>query len=523
MNEYLKKVSTSISLAALSLGLGCATHPNTRYKSANELRVSSEFYKSRRNESKRDVHVRLLTDVNGALEATGVSGGDYAARITRKVHFDALSIGDWFLHFGFREESLLDPSPSQFDHELEYLGIGYKTAHSKIKFFWDHTCHNPSRKLPKEKRNDIHWNELGVRYETKGMMRGHKNDGIEFNYGSGWLNNINWRASLSKIWMRTENDYEWMFKLGIRDDIFRMGNQIFYVQLSLDSIYDERGIHLNHCLETGDRIRLNENICLTPFVSYEHFRDWYSLGEGEDFFFAGLRLEMGLGHENPNSSSIPEKTNISWAPKFHITGGYNNIFDNEDYGHSSSAAIDLDILKLGRDKTVSLNTYAGVLTLPSDLTPHIVRYKIGPSLEIDLGYIDSRIFHSYSCVYGLEAEGVMRDYNLLGLELNDNDAAHWHWNVKIGIYPSTKDFDFWGDLQGSLGVNLYGEGITPYVKCSGHYLQGNSSVFGHAIEAGARIPGKAGSSNLYLCLQNDFDVFTFGKGTQKLFGIRFRF
>ena len=522
MNKYLKKLLACIGLAALSVGFGCATHPDTRYESANRPGISSELHKSGQNERKRDAFVRLLPDVNASIEAAGVSGADYNVRITRKVQFDALRIRDWFFHFGIREESFFDPSPSQLDHELEYLGIGHGTANGRIKFFWDHTCHNPSRKLPKNRRNDIHWNELGIGYETTGMMLGHKNNGIRFNSGSEWLNNINWRASLSKIWMRTENNYEWMSKLGIRDDVFRTSNQVFYIQLSLSSIYDDRGINIDPCLEIGDRFRLNENTYLTPFVSYKHFHDWYSLGEREDFFSTGLCLEVGLGHGTPINSSSPEKTKISWTPEFNITGGYANIVNNEDYGHSSDVAIDLDLLKLDQDKTLSLNTYAGILTLAHSLNPYTVNYKIGPSLEIDLDDFDLGIFHRYSCLYGLEDKGMIRNYNLLGLEL-ENNSASWNWNVKIGIYPSTKNFDYWADLHGSLGYNFCKEGITPYINCSGHYLQGNSSVFGHAIQAGVKIPGNIGSISLYLCEQDDFDVFRFEKGTQTLLGITFQF
>jgi hypothetical protein len=231
--QYLIKLLVNISLVTLSLCFVCPAHPDTRHKSASKTGALSEFYTSRRNENKRDPSVKFLTDVNAAIEAAGVSGGDYNARITRKVQFDVLRIKRWFLHFGFQEESLFDPSPSQLDHELEYLGIGYETARGRIRFFWDHTCENPSRKLPEEKRNDIHWNELGIGYETTGMMLGHKNDGMEFDSGSEWLNNINWKASLSKIFQSTENDYEWMFKLGIRDDVFRIGNQVFYIHLTL--------------------------------------------------------------------------------------------------------------------------------------------------------------------------------------------------------------------------------------------------------------------------------------------------
>jgi len=523
MNTYLKGLLASICLAILSLGFYSPAFPDTRYESVNKPGISSKFNKSRQNESKRNNSVRLLADLSVAIEAAGVSGGDYTAIITRKLEFDVLRIRDWSLQFGIREESMFDPSPSQLDHELEYAGIGYKIADGELKLFWDHTCHNPSRKLPKEKRNDIHWNELGIGYETRGMMLGHKNHGVRFDSGSEWLHNINWRASLSKIWMRTENEYEWMFKLGIRDDVFRVGNQLFYIQASLNSISDDRGITIDPCLEIGDRIRLNENIYVIPFVSCTHFHDWYRLDKGEDFFFAGLCLEMGLGQENLTAFSNSEKVKVSWAPKFHINGGYATIIDDEDYGHSSDFALDLELLKLDQDKTLNLTTYAGILTLPHDLNPHVVIYKIGPSLKMELDTCDVMIFHSYSCLYDLENTGVVRNYSLLGLRLKNSTTSHLNWDAKIGVYPSTQDFDYWGDLYGSLGYNFYKEGLSPYIHCSGHYLQGGDSVFGYAVEAGVRIPGKVGSCNIYLSLQDDFDVFRFGKGRQTLLGIRFKF
>ena len=525
--QYLRKLLASIGLAALSFGFCCPAHADTRYTSANKTGALPELYISGQNKGKGDSFVNPLTDVNIAIEAAGVSGGDYTASITREVQFDVLRIMGWFLHFGYRELSLLDPSPSQLDHDLEYLGIGYETAHGRIKLFWDHTCHNPSRKLPKEKRNDIHWNELGFGYETTGMRLGHKNDGIEFDSGFGWLNSFNWRASLSKIWQRSENEYEWILKLGVRNDVFKWCNQVFYIQLEVDSTYDDRGIRLNPYVEIGDRIRLNENISLIPFVSYEHFHDWYSLGEGEDFFFTGLGLEMGLGHEKPDNFSNPDKLRMSWTPRIHINGGYASIVSNEDYGYSSDVNFDLDILRLGQNKTFSLNSCVGMLTLPDDLNPYLVVYEIGPSLEIDLDIFDMRIFHSYSSLYGLTDTGVIRDYHLLGSELKNNYAFHWNlnwnWNVQIGGYPSTKDFDFWGDLRGSLGLNFRIKKITPYIHCSGHYLLGRSSVFGYAIEAGGKIPGKSGDLRLYLSFQDDFDVFKYERGTQALLGFTCEF
>jgi len=161
-----------------------------------------------------------------------------------------------------------------------------------------------------------------------------------------------------------------------------------------------------------------------------------------------------------------------------------------------------------------------MLTLPHDLNPYIVMYRAGPSLRFELDNLDLGVFHSYSSLYGLEDEGVIRDYNSLGLDLENDDAAHWDWHFKTGVYPSTKNFDFWGDLEGSLGYDLYAERLTPYVSASGHYLLGNRSVFGHAVEAGIKIPGKVVSLCLYFRHQDDFDVFRFGRGTQTLVGFR---
>jgi len=523
MPIFKKVIMANIALAGLSIGFALVTHAETEYVSWNRPEILSGFHRSNQKEGKKDRFLKFLTDVNVSIGAAGVSGGDYAARTTREVKFDALRVGRWFAHFGIRETSLFDPSPSQLDHELEYLGIGYETGNGRIRLFWDHICHNPTRKLPEEETNGIHWNEVGIGYETTGMRLGHKNAGVSFDSGSEWLNRVSWRASLSRIWMRTENDYEWMLKFAIRDDLFRMSSQVFFIRFDLDAIYDDRGISLNPCLEIGDRIRLNGNKYLIPFVSYQHFHDWYRIGEGEDFFSVGLSLEMGLGHENRGDISNSGKPKLSWSPRFHIDGGYAKIVDNEDYGYSSDFALDVDVLKLDQNKTFSLNTYAGILTLPDDLNPYVIVYRIGPSFKIDLCDFAIRILHSYSCLYGLEDSSVIRDYNLIALELRNSNVSHWNWNVKSGVYPSTKNFNFWGDLQGDLGFHFFPKHITPYVYASGHYLQGNSSVFGHALEAGVRVPGRIGSFHAYLRVQDDYDVFRFGRGRQKLLGVRFRF
>ncbi|UCG69980.1 MAG: hypothetical protein JSV09_02895, partial [Thermoplasmata archaeon] len=496
----------------------------TRYESANKGVTTSQFHKKRQNE-KCDTPLRFLTDVNAAIDVAGVRGGDYTARITRQVRFDIVRIRDVFIHFGFQEESLFDSSPTQLDYEFRYLGIGYKTVKGRIGLFWDHTCYNPVRKLSENKINAIHWNELGIGYKTIGFMSGHKNDGIRFNSNTEWLNTINWKASFSRIWMRTKNNYEWMFTLCIRDDLFRIDNQVFFCQFSLNSIYDNRGINLNPCIEIGDRISFNsnKNIYLTPFVSYKYFHDWYRLGQGEDFLLAGLSLEMALDQKRQNNLLHQEKPNSVGVTKFTIDGGYAGFINNKEYGYKSDIAIDLDLFTLNNDKLLSLYTYIGILTLPHDLNPYIVRYKIGPSLKIDLDNFGIGIFHSYSALYGLKHESAMRDYHLVGLKLEDNNASCWDWDLNIGFYPSSRGFDYWGDVQGSLGYGLLKGEITPYIHFSAHYLQGNSSLFGHAIEARVKIPGNTGNFIIYVCIQDDFDVFRFEEGSQKLLGFRFTF
>ena len=282
-------------------------------------------------------------------------------------------------------------------------------------------------------------------------MLGHKNDRIKFDSGSEWLNNINWKASISRVWMRRENDYEYMLKLGARDDIFRRGNQVFYTQLDLNLVHDDRGVNLNPSVEIGNRICLNKNACLTPFVCYEHFHDWYRLGKGEDIFSAGLRLEMGLGREASGSFLNSRKSEISGnekatndfpdyeedqIPKFHIWGGYNtNIYGNKKSCRSSDLAVDVDLLKLGYNKTLALNTYAGIITEPGAFDIHNIDYKIGPSLKIDLADFDLRLFHTYRCLYGIEDEGLIKSYNIFGLEMSNEGQLSWI--AQAGVYLST--------------------------------------------------------------------------------------
>ncbi len=470
----------------------------------------------------------LLSDVYAGIEVAGVSGGDYRLKTTRELHFDILKVREWFIHFGVQENSLFDYSPSQLDHTIQYFAAGYETGDGRFSLFWDHTCNNPGRELPADKRNDIHWNEIGIGYETTGMRFGHKNDGIDFDYASEWLNKVNWGVTLSKVWMRTENDYKYMFKLGIRDDVLRISNQVFYAQFKLNAINGDRGTNLDPSVEAGDRILLGKNVCLVPFVSYERFNDWYGLGAEEDFFFAGLRLEAALGGENPtdlessrtakNTVVFPEEQSL----RFHVNGGYNvNLHGTHKKSRSSDLNVDLDLLKFDDNEVLTLNTYAGILTEPGAFDIQNVNYKIGPSLKIDLARYYLRLFHSYACLYGVDYEGVIRNYNLLGAQIGRD--AQLSWGVQGAVYPSTTNFDYYTDLQATLGYDFYAKGITPYMNGSLNYLLGDDSVFGNALEGGLKIPGSAGTFIAYLRLEDSFDVFRFGEGKQTWLGFKFVF
>jgi hypothetical protein len=372
---------------------------------------------------------------------------------------------------------------------------------------------------------------LGIGYENTALRIGHKNDGIKFDSGSEWLNNIHWRASFSKVWMRTENDYEWIGKLAIRDDIYRAGRQVFYFQLGLDSIYDNRGLRFNPGFEVGDRINFNDSSYLTAFISYKSFHDWYSfgygdfyrLGPGEDFLSAGLSLEVGLDRMKSDHGSEHKNSKRSWSPKLSIEGGYTSIVDNENYGHSSDLAFDLELFRLDRNKTLKLNTYAGILTLPDDLNPYSVKYGIGPFVEADLKGWTVKALYSYTTLYGLEQSGVIRKYHLLGAEAGIPNSSPWKAGIGGGVYPSTTNFDYQGNLHGILGYRWNLKGISPYIELSGIHLQGSSSVTGHSFETGLQIQGRSGRFSLYYRFQDDFDVFRFGRGSQKLIGFRLVF
>jgi hypothetical protein len=367
------------------------------------------------------------------------------------------------------------------------------------------------------------------------LRLGHKNDGIDFDYASQWLNKVNWSTSLSWIWMKNENDYDYMFKLGMRDDVLRISNHVFYTQFKLYATYNNRGVNYNPSIEAGDRICLASNLNLVPYISYEHFHDWYGQSAGEDFYLAGLRLEAPLGPDNSGSSSKkqrdlednrPAKNIVSSREKqplrFHVDGGYNqNLHGTKSNCNSSDVDFDLDLLQFSDDKILTLNTYAGILTKPDEFDIQNINYKIGPSLKIDLADYYLRFFHSYSCLYGVDYEGVIRNYNLLGAEMARD--AQLSWNLQGAVYPSTTNFDYYSDLQGTVGYDFYDKGITPYVNGSLNYLFGDNSVFGNALEGGLKIPGNAGTFIAYLRLEDSFDVFRFGEGKQTWLGFRFVF
>ncbi|MBN2020925.1 MAG: hypothetical protein JW749_11965 [Sedimentisphaerales bacterium] len=474
--------------------------------------------------------IKLLTDVYAGIGIAGTKGGDYGLQTTRKMHFDIMNVQEWFLHLGFEEISLYDYSPSQMFHVIGYISGGFETDKGRFSLFWDHTCHNPVRQFPENKKNVIRWNELGIGYETTGMRFGHENDGIDFDNSSEWLRQLNWKASLANVWMRHKNDYDYMFKFGIRDDFLRIRNNIFYVQFKLDTIYDDRGTNFNYFVEAGDRMLLTRNISFVPFVSYESYNDWYGMDDGEDFFFYGLRLEAALEadsslknvFEENKSQREPVFSSAEPTFRFNVSAGYNtNLQGTHKDSRSSDVFFDLDILKFGDDKVLTLNTYAGIHTPTGAFNIRSVVYKIGPSLKIDLDEYYLRFLHTYSCLYGYEHSGVIRNYNFLGAEIGKD--AQLSWNFGAGVFPTTTRFDYDALLRATLGYDFSTDGITPYINSSLIYLIGDDSVTGNALEGGLKIPSRDGSFIVYLRQENSFDVFRFGKGEQRWLGLRLVF
>jgi hypothetical protein len=95
LNKYLK-VSTTFGLAALCCSFGKATYPDTRYESTNNSGVSSEFRKIGENEGKRDDSVRLLSDVNAAIEVGVRIPGkavSFSVYLSQQDDFDVFRFG----------------------------------------------------------------------------------------------------------------------------------------------------------------------------------------------------------------------------------------------------------------------------------------------------------------------------------------------------------------------------------------------------------------------------------------------
>jgi hypothetical protein len=314
-----------------------------------------------------------------------------------------------------------------------------------------------------------------------------------------------------------------MLKGGARYDLFRVGTHVIYTQTDLDLIYNCRGLNINSNIELGERFHLNEYTYLIAFLDYEIFNDWYCLDYGENLFSAGLSFEMSLGGKNNWDTAHVKEREIAWNPGCSVWGGYSNILDNNKYGHSSDFAIDLNLLSLTSDIFLGLNTYVGIITIPDDLNPYWVKYKIGPSLKIDLNKYYLDILYSYSNLYTVETDRSMADYHRVAFEIIENVWDHWDIKVGSAVYPSTSNFDYNGELFSDLTFKPNPKGTTFYVNCSFKYLEGTISIPGYAIEAGVNISGKKGRWNIYCGLQEDIDIFKFKEGKQKFMGMRFRF
>jgi len=474
--------------------------------------------------------IRYVTDPHASIAVAGVSGGDYRLKTTREAQVDLIRYKDWFFHFGIQETSLFDYQPSQLDHQLYYFKIGQETDKGRISVYWDHTCNNPIRKFHDGKFNQIHWNEFGIGYETTGMQLGHENDGITFDDSSRWLNKIDYGAAFSWIWMRNDNDYKYMFKPEIRDDIVRFGPHVLYAQCKVIATYDDRGINYITSVEAGDRINLGRGTYLAPYVSYEYFHDCYGLDDGQDFYEAGLRLEASFGPDN--SPALP-KNNFDYSGtsnkslysplRYYVNGGYNqNLHGTKNRCNSSDMFFDLDVLKFDDNKILTVNSYAGLLSERGSFDLQNMNYKIGPSLKIDLADSYLRFFHSYSVLYGDDFEGLVKKYNLFGAEFGK--VARLSWLFQTAVYPVTTNFDYYSHFLATTNYDFTtGQLITPYVNGSLKYLLGNNSVFGNAVETGFKLTGEQGKFVLYVRHEDSYDVFRFGKGEQLWLGFRIIF
>jgi hypothetical protein len=529
MKRGTGKLSAGIILACLVIGI-CEANENRKYKGVANKGIPSEWVEDLYGEN--NGQIELFTDVHAGIEAAGVHGGEYGFSTSRELQFDIFKYQQWYIHFAIEERNIFEDSPSQLDHTIQYFQAGYETPNGRIGLFWDHTCNNPTRNIPDTEHNEIRWNEIGLGYETTAMRFGHEYDGLSFNNESEWLNKISWGMSASRVWMRHENDYDYMFKAKVRDDIFRTGNHVFYTQFEMNAINSDRGTEVDTSLEFGDRIRAGKNVRIVPFVSYEHYNNWYGLDDGEDLFRAGIRLEASLGGAKDNEKGC-EKIDEPRSERFdrpreqpmriRINGGYNvNLHGTYKESRSSDLNVDLDVLRIDDDTTFSVNTYAGILTDAGSFDIHNVNYKIGPSLRIERDDYYWRLFHSYACLYGVDHDGVIRNYNLVGAEIGKEDKISWR--MQGGVYLSNMDFDYDGYLQGMLGYDFYtGEWMAPYVNGYVNHLAGDESESGYAFEGGLRFRGEGGNFVLYLRLEDNFDVFRFGQGEQRWLGFRFEF
>lgn len=474
----------------------------------------------------------FLPDVAAMVEVGGYvhNTPDYDLRVRRAIHFDLLRSNNWFVCFQFNERDIFGDGPRQYDHKLEYIGFGKElSGRGRLKLFCDHTCNNPPRKYGLDERfNQIHWTEIGIGFETSGMRLGHRSEG-----------QTNYMVSLSRIRRPTNCDYEWAFRLSLRRDAKAVRDHLFYAQFDLKSIYDGRGLTFSPKLEVGNRIQPSKfgNVSLIQFLSYEYQPDALGVDESEGFSMAGMRLEMALAQDGVEKLRTER---ISFIPKLRIEGGYSYIHDNK-YVQSSDVRICTDCFEWA-GKTISANTYVGMLTRSKFGNPYQVKYEIGPSLRFEMDRKELWLNLAYASIYDVDTEESKRSYGRLDIELGNDKDSPLSWRIAPGLYLYTHHFDYWGDLAGSvrwdilsrfIGTKsseqskrpiLEGRKAIPYLGIDAHYLIGGDSNLGLAGEAGIIFQGGAGKFIFYLRWQDDIDPFRYGDDArQTMTGVRVEF
>jgi hypothetical protein len=356
---------------------------------------------------------------------------DYEWQLNRNIYIDIFHYKNSVATFSLREEHLFggqnssthEPSRIHY-YPLEFISLKLLTTYGVWGISLDHECYNIIDQANVEPLM-YRWYGAALTWQTANMLPNNK---LNYNLkpGINLINSPGFYIYLGKSLESVEYNYEYIFKLNIRYNLFNWDSSLYYIvcKLYLPVSAKEKRTVLNRQFEIGSDISHNDLI-INPFFKYYYQNDLdVYKGKSSGFFTLGLNFEKSIDFSNKdlnNTASINSSMPKYFFTDLDFTGQYGRYFFSNYVGYLADISLLLNIVKienlsLNLNNTIAHSSMSGA----SDLFPRYLEYSYKTELKYDFKSIfhSATLFHKYTQFHeGNFYKGYYERYHLLGVSL----------------------------------------------------------------------------------------------------------